>query len=563
MIWGDRIEPTPSYELVKNINSEILAVGKTLLKLRSKAVFHTGQAIPHGTTRYADGSISALAFFQGPDFVLGELINQDENQDESTYLVMVNKSHHKDFDSVELSRVATFSAADGYCVYLYDKVSGGQNLLEPENGKYYLKIGGGDGQLLRFVKTPVDEFVSTASEIWQGWIKGRKQFPIAAWTLGTDKPLSEKMLKLYKKANMTMIFSAGQQIEDVTGFGLELIVGPNDLSSSQIPTACLLKHEPKPGDFNSLADSYKKMYEQNSKVLPIVDLFPNWYGDYTRLRMNYDKYVKAFIDKVHPPVIMHTHFPTMADGTDRPWYYANLELFAQLGRKYRIGLMGNIMTVGHGQRYRKPSESDIYWQVYSHLAYGAKGIWYYSWQRPTQDCDDGFVSGVKWYPAKMADKDNITGGFIDSQNGKCTDTYQIVKKINKEILTLSPVLLNLQSIAVFHTGKDIPIGTEKYTDGAIAAITKVKGDNFLIGVFDNKQDDADAVYLMVVNKRHGMDLEKQELKAQFSFSITNSYNSVTMINVDTGKKEKIKSNAENTCSLSIDGGQGVLLRLEK
>jgi hypothetical protein len=49
---------TPLYSVIRDVNSEALAMGATLLQLKSTAVFNTGATIPEGCKRLpADASV--------------------------------------------------------------------------------------------------------------------------------------------------------------------------------------------------------------------------------------------------------------------------------------------------------------------------------------------------------------------------------------------------------------------------------------------------------------------------------------------------------------------------
>ena len=159
--------PTDSYYHIQKINAELLRVGNVLMKLRSRNLWHTGDNIPAGTTKFPnmpESGASVIERFVGDDFIVSEFDNQDDPQDKDTYVMLVNKRHGPGLasDDPSLLAEAIFKPAGYYgCIYLYDDKSGKPLRIEPriyegKNGYYRLPLTGGQFRLLRFSRSIPD-----------------------------------------------------------------------------------------------------------------------------------------------------------------------------------------------------------------------------------------------------------------------------------------------------------------------------------------------------------------------------------------------------------------------
>jgi len=136
------------------------------MKLKSINVFHTGQIVPPGTTRFPnlkDSGSSSIDYFDSDDFIIGEFINQDDTEDQSSYVMFVNKRHAEGLSSQDssLKKTAVFKPSVNFAyAYYYDKATGELKPLSVvshngENGYYEIELGGGQGVLVKLSKKPL------------------------------------------------------------------------------------------------------------------------------------------------------------------------------------------------------------------------------------------------------------------------------------------------------------------------------------------------------------------------------------------------------------------------
>ncbi len=417
---------------------------------------------------------------------------------------------------------------------------------------------------------------SAASSHWSRWVASQEAFPVGAWVLtDTDEALPDEIQQRYVEAGLTLapthIDPAASTKSSETNPTMvwdrkagisakEVISRFVALPGSHSSAVAFLGQELEPASFDAIGSTQQAIYSnpRSEVVLPLTSMFPNWYMHFARHNTTYEPYVEQYISRTHPAALMTTHFPLLANGTDRIWFYDNLETLRRYSLDAGIGLIGQIQCVGHGQRYREPSESDIRWQVNSYIAYGAKGIWYYYFAMDPDKPGDGIPTGVGWYP-KHFTQAKPDPGFAVYQEGVGATRYDTVRDINQQLHAIWPVLKNLKSVGVFHTDSEPPIGTIAIQEGMSSQILSLSGEGLLVGVFEHTEQTADpAVYIYIVNKRHGQVSAETDLNADISLTLTDGYRAQW---IGQNSIEPEVSNSRVSYSLSLPGGAGVLLRL--
>jgi hypothetical protein len=214
--------------------------------------------------------------------------------------------------------------------------------------------------------------------------------------------------------------------------------------------------EPRENSFSHLATW--SQYFNSPQSRPWVRdklLYVNLFG--VPAEKNYVTYVQRWIEIGRPQVLSFDHYAVWDDakaahfGDDigADWgrdYFFNLEVFRQASLQTELPFWVWILVHRHWstyskQYYRRATEADIRFQVYSALAYGAKGILYYNfWNPPLNENPNG------WHEEEA---------ILDS-NGMETDLFRPIAAINREISRLGEVLLNLRSVGVFHVTNNYP-----------------------------------------------------------------------------------------------------------
>jgi hypothetical protein len=183
------------------------------------------------------------------------------------------------------------------------------------------------------------------------------------------------------------------------------------------------------------------------------------------------------MEEVSPDVLSMDHYPFMRPDRDtREAYCANLEVMWEYSQKNGVPFWNFFNTMPFGS-HSDPTEGQLRWQVYTSLAYGAKGVLYFCYHTP--------VSSE--FPK---------GGAIIGRNDRRTRHYDQAKRINAVIKELGPTLMKLTSTGVYRIGEEDDPAT--VLGGCpIETIQRAKVDppnDYLVGVFDH-EDGRQAVLL--------------------------------------------------------------------
>jgi hypothetical protein len=246
-----------------------------------------------------------------------------------------------------------------------------------------------------------------------------------------------------------------------------------------------LRDEPSASFFNGLATVSSVVKEQHPGVWPYINLFPN-YADASQLgTTTYDEYVEKFIETCQPPILSYDHYALMEGGSMRGEYFANLESIRRAAVKHKIPFWQIVLSVGC-LNYREPSATDMRFQVFTSLAYGARGLAYFKYFTPSAG--------------------NYRNGPVD-QFGHETPMWHILQHINLQVDKLAPTLLKLTSDRVYHFGS-VPAGCSGPND---RSLVKAIAGPMLVGDFTHTDG---GQYIMIVNKDfHGSVVGYPQLRA--------------------------------------------------
>jgi len=234
-----------------------------------------------------------------------------------------------------------------------------------------------------------------------------------------------------------------------------------------------LKDEPSADMFPGLAAVSKAFLTAAPEKIPYINLFPNYANQQQLGTETYEEHVEKYVTTVDPPIISYDHYALMEYEPLRKGYFANLETMRRASLKYKRPFWNIVLSNAHF-RYREPSAADIRFQIFTTLAYGGKGISYFTYFAPH--------SG------------NYRMAPID-QFGNRTATWSYVQNVNLMVQKLAPTLLKLTSAGVYHTG-DVPEGCTALPGNTL--VKAVHGTtNFLIGEFIHSDG---FKYIMLVNK---------------------------------------------------------------
>jgi len=269
------------------------------------------------------------------------------------------------------------------------------------------------------------------------------------------------------------IFSANLKAEELEK-GLDAVVA--DYAGHPALWGYYVTDEPNASQFENLGAINRYLLKKDPRHIPFINLFPTYATPQQLGNPTYEEHVASFLSVVRPRILSYDHYALLNDGF-RPDYFENMEIIRQQALKHNVPFNYILLSIAHFSYYRDPSEADLRWQVNTALAYGARGIMYFTYSSlPDTEAFRGW------------------GDAIIGRNGQPTVKYEQVKQINGELKRLAPTLMRLTSTGVYHT-QPLPRATTAMRPDDLVA--RIEGGQFVVGHF---RSDRDERYLMFVNR---------------------------------------------------------------
>ncbi len=409
--------------------------------------------------------------------------------------------------------------------------------------------------------------IGPASQHWQKWLQSRVSFPIAAWGYFHRYPATIEEYTTYREAGLTMVMAPLESAERAEVAGLDTIIGLwedngeyaelykhpkrmqgyQDFAREKL-TRCagyMLADEPRYGGpgVAELAPGFRAIYAETNIALPMVNLMTYAYN----MGGGFGYYVDDVIRHTQPPFLVADPYVLFTDGrSNDDQFYANSAVVRQKAISAGIGFMGFILTTGHRRpfpeySFRSASESDLYWQANTLLAYGAQGLWYYNYRISGEGFEEALVSDIEGQP---------------------TARYYWAQKLNRGITAIGSLMMKLRSTAVFHTvdgDEFLPEFTTPYQDGCLSGLQQLHGQHLVVAELAEKDSPGDKTecYLMIVNKRHAQVGKDQDLLNHVVLTFSPD-SSVEKIDNDSGAMSLIH---EGPLPLTLEGGERAFFRL--
>jgi chitodextrinase len=318
-----------------------------------------------------------------------------------------------------------------------------------------------------------------------------------------------------------------------------------------------LRDEPSADEFAGIAYAHQKLVQLAPNSLPWVNLFPNYsYGSYgTNPVINTHKeYMDRYVTNAQPRVLCYDDYTACANTNYPPtnydlyWHYSNLKRFRYYAQSNNIPFW-RIIESNMGYTPPSPNTEGIYrFQIFTSLAYGCRGIQYFT------------------YTSQQFSGEALIYGRNQSQPwGTRTAKWYLAQKVNKDVMTLAPLLMNLTSWSVSHAGTlpTLPAGfigvipaadieTFSGLDGFY--VDAITGGNCVLGSF---VDGLGRTYLMFVNENY---------VSNRTFTVTLDATNVAglgRVDKSTGKLvlAYVRSPGNYTMSLPLTAGDGELFKV--
>jgi len=321
-----------------------------------------------------------------------------------------------------------------------------------------------------------------AAQVSSGEVKNPRfvqdRFAIGFWVDPPSEQINDARYKEIAEANFTFVLGpfgpknqkdVAKQLKLCQKYGMKAIVVGDIKNPSKLldGPACWGYHivdEPTAGAIPEITKDIAGIRQARPGKLGFYNLLPDVCALSVYQTSSYDEYVGRFAKETNCDVICMDYYPMLTPTADgRDGYCGNLAVMRKQALANNIPFWNffNIMPFGP---HNDPTESHVRWQIYTSLAYGAKGILYFCY----------------WTPVSP---EFPKGGAIITVEGKRTRHYDQAKRINACIKNLGPTLMKLTSTDVIRI---------KPTDDAakLLAGTPIKnitgGGDYLIGIFKHE-----------------------------------------------------------------------------
>ncbi len=224
---------------------------------------------------------------------------------------------------------------------------------------------------------------------------------------------------------------------------------------------------------------------------PYVNLFPYRVPPKMLGTSDYDAYVRMLVKTIGQPFLSYDNY-SLVGGEMLDYFYTNLEIVRRLSIETATPFWNCILANAHFN-YMEPSDATFNLQVYSTMAYGGRGIQYFTY----------FAPEIGNYRLAAVD-----------QFGNRTATWEMLRRIDNQIHALAPTLVRLRSTGVYHY-PDVPEQAQPLAQSKLVENVEMTqryvrppvAGRFLLGEFEDRDG---RPYFLIVNK---------DLKNSFQFKI--------------------------------------------
>lgn len=205
--------------------------------------------------------------------------------------------------------------------------------------------------------------------------------------------------------------------------------------------------EPREDEFPLLARIYADLRKRDpihpawNSLLPV-----DWFAD----RTAFERYARDFLDATGASVLCNNHYDFLV-GSDRGGFVVNAATLRAIADEYGIPFWSWVLLVEHGP-YRGLDPGELRWQVSHLLAYGARGIGYFTYWTPDPD------PTWNWKPA-----------VIDN-DGTRSPWYDVLVAFNPGVRAAGETLVGLVWLSTQHAGSVPRGGTAFAPDDWIRAV---------------------------------------------------------------------------------------------
>ncbi|MGZ7066025.1 MAG: hypothetical protein ACXVI6_06695, partial [Candidatus Aminicenantales bacterium] len=286
----------------------------------------------------------------------------------------------------------------------------------------------------------------------QARVRGPRHLPIMTWPGPDADLLSAATFRLVAEAGFSVNFSSlgardvnFKALELAGAAGLKLMIQDDRISKlledGALPLDILagvvkdyrnhpafygyfVTDEPNASRFERLGAIVGRLRALDPDHPAYINLFPTYANETQLGTRTYEEHVARYLDTVHPPFLSFDHYPVMRTGL-RADYYRNLEIVRRMAIERGLDLWAFTLVTPHAV-YPPPTAGHIRLQLFSDIAYGAKGLQYFTFGTPGG-------TDYEW------------GSGLIGKDGRPGPAYPLAREINAEIRRIEGLVLRWKS----------------------------------------------------------------------------------------------------------------------
>ncbi|MBO7296718.1 MAG: discoidin domain-containing protein [Clostridia bacterium] len=349
----------------------------------------------------------------------------------------------------------------------------------------------------------------------------------------TKQYVNDEQYKLMADAGITYVMGAGdalgekhvqeKMLELCAKYGMMMTVGDDRLGgnllrmSEEEILAVVEEYKSVPGvggyymldepfNPNTFFDAYRILKSaEPDKYMHLNFLPAGAYANMDTYKSQLNDWCKLCASTGYPlDYLMYDRYPygPAAGSMDRVGFLSNMAAVHEVGLANGVKTGAYIQSVCIPGAYRRPTDSEIRYEIYMYMAYGYKQISYFTWFTPVERSEP-FADG------------------IISATGVPNKHYAGVSKVNLEVLALGKVLIDCDALEIYLNGEtwgqesipeDFPVQPADKKNYTVSLLkSRVDGRNYIMVVnndFSRQQTvelslDADITALWEVSKKDG------------------------------------------------------------
>jgi hypothetical protein len=270
--------------------------------------------------------------------------------------------------------------------------------------------------------------------------------------------------------------------------------------------------------------------------LPYANVWPSYASNSALGTSNYEEYLRLYLSEVAPPLLCFDHYPLLEGTGITSDYFYNWAVIRRYALQAGIPSWAFILSADFGgegasiSKRRRPNEAEILWQISVSLAYGAKGIQYFTY----------------WTPAATH-----FGEALVSRDGVLTPLYNYARRANNYLRVVGKVLLSLKSDSVVHANEEpLPHGATAFK--ADRYVRSTSGSPMILGKFRKPTAGTDR-YLLAANRSFAKE-------AKTKITLSGSVRKVLELDSQTGTFASVAQQGTLKLRIAPGGARLYLLR---